>query len=140
VQILPRDLLGIPILTWAIAQRHLPARASDFINAPVIRLAVGSIEKLGLRRAAKGPRRMIEEDGRVPLFDIGTVAKIRDGSIEVRGAIERFTSDGVVFAVSGVEKFDSVILRRAFAPTCAGCCRMPGECLTTTVSHSRRVK
>jgi len=114
VQILPRDLLGIPILTWAIAQRYLPARVSDFINAPVIRLALGSIEKLGLRRAAKGPRRMIEEDGRVPLLDIGTVAKIRDGSIEVRDAIERFTPDGVDFTVSGAETFDSVILATGF--------------------------
>jgi len=34
VQILPRDLLGIPILTWSIAQRHLPASVVDFINAP----------------------------------------------------------------------------------------------------------
>ncbi len=73
VRILPRDLLGLPILTWAIAQRHLPARVTDAISAPVIRLAVGSIEKLGMKRAAKGPRRMVEEDGRVPLLDVGTV-------------------------------------------------------------------
>ncbi len=116
VQILPRDLLGFPILSWAIAQRFLPARVSDFINAPVIRLAVGSLEKLGLQRAAKGPRRMIEEDGRVPLLDIGTVAKIRDGSIRVRGAIARFTPDGVVFAGGAAERFDAVILATGFRP------------------------
>jgi cation diffusion facilitator CzcD-associated flavoprotein CzcO len=114
VQILPRDLLGIPILSWSIAQQHLPARFVDFINAPAIRLAVGSIEKLGLRRAAKGPRRMIEEDGRVPLLDVGTVAKIRDGSIKLRGAIDRFTSDGVVFSGSGAETYHAVILATGF--------------------------
>ena len=37
VQILPRELLGLPILTWAIAQARLPARVADFINAPAIR-------------------------------------------------------------------------------------------------------
>ena len=58
---------------------------TDFINAPVLRLAIGSIEKLGMTRAAKGPRRMIEEDGRVSLLDIGTVAQIRAGRIKVRG-------------------------------------------------------
>src|SRR5271166_7145329 len=42
VRIVPRDLLGLPILTWAIAQERLPARVVDFINAPAIRLAVGS--------------------------------------------------------------------------------------------------
>ena len=41
VQILPRELLGLPILTWAIAEARLPARVADFINAPAIRLAVG---------------------------------------------------------------------------------------------------
>jgi cation diffusion facilitator CzcD-associated flavoprotein CzcO len=114
VQILPRDLLGLPILTWAIAQRHLPAGFADLINAPMIRLAVGSIEKLGLQRAAKGPRRMIEEDGRVPLLDVGTLAKIRDGAIKVRASIERFAADGVRFVASGEEPFDGVILATGF--------------------------
>jgi cation diffusion facilitator CzcD-associated flavoprotein CzcO len=51
VQILPRDLLGIPILTWAIAQKSLPTGLVDFINAPMIHLAVGPIEP---RRVADG--------------------------------------------------------------------------------------
>ena len=39
VQILPRDLLGFPILSWAILYRRLPARLVDIINAPILRLA-----------------------------------------------------------------------------------------------------
>src|ERR1700710_3026824 len=116
VQILPRDLLGFPILSWAILYRRLPARLVDLINAPVLRLAVGNFEKLGLRRAAKGPRRMVEEDGRVPLIDIGTLAKIRDGSIGIRGGIDRFTSDSVVFTGARAEPFDAVILATGFRP------------------------
>jgi cation diffusion facilitator CzcD-associated flavoprotein CzcO len=116
VQIIPRDLLGFPILSWAILYRRLPARLVDFINAPVLRLAVGNFEKLGLRRAAKGPRQMVEEDGRVPLIDIGTLARIRDGSIKVRGGVDRFTADGVVFGDTGAEQFDAVILATGFRP------------------------
>jgi cation diffusion facilitator CzcD-associated flavoprotein CzcO len=116
VQILPRDLLGFPILSWAILYRRLPARLVDFINAPVLRLAVGNIERLGLRRAAKGPRQMVEEDGRVPLIDIGTLACIRDGSIRVRGGVDRFTPDGVVFTDGSAEPFDAVILATGFRP------------------------
>jgi len=116
VQVLPRDLLGLPILTWAILYQRLPARLVDLINAPILRLAVGSIERLGLRRAVKGPRQMVEEDGRVPLIDIGTLARIRDGSIRIRGAIDRFVSDGVAFADATVEKFDAVILATGFRP------------------------
>lgn len=116
VQILPRELFGLPILTWAIAQRHLPAVLADFINAPAIRLATGSITKLGLQRAAKGPRRMVEENGRVPLLDVGTLARIRDGSIRVDVGIERFTSSGVLFLDGKSGKFDAVILATGFRP------------------------
>jgi cation diffusion facilitator CzcD-associated flavoprotein CzcO len=116
VQIMPRDLLGFPILAWAILYRRLPARLVDFINAPILRLAVGSIEKLGLRRAAKGPRQMVEEDGRVPLIDIGTLDKIRDGSIRIRGGIDYLTHDGAVFTDGASQKFDAVILATGFRP------------------------
>lgn len=116
VQILPRELLGLPILTWAIAQARLPARVADFINAPAIRLAIGSLKKLGLKAPVKGPRRMIEEDHRVPLLDVGTLARIREGSIAVRGGIERFTRDGVAFVGSPAEPFDDVILATGFRP------------------------
>jgi cation diffusion facilitator CzcD-associated flavoprotein CzcO len=114
VQIIPRDLLGFPILSWAILQQPLPARLVDALNAPILRLAVGSIEKLGLQRAARGPRQMIEESGRVPLIDIGTLARIRDGSIKIRGGIDRMTGDGVVFANAAEEKFDAIVLATGF--------------------------
>src|ERR1700730_2841731 len=116
VQILPRDLLGFPILAWAILYQRLPARLVDLINAPILRLAIGQIEKLGLRRAAKGPRQMVEEDGRVPLIDVGTLDKIRDGSIRICGGIDRLTPDRVVFADATSEEFGAIILATGFRP------------------------
>jgi hypothetical protein len=99
-----------------ILYRHLPARLVDFINAPVLRLVLGNFEKLGLRRAAKGPRQMVEENGHVPLIDIGTLAKIRDGRIRVRGGIDRVTADGVVFSDGRQEAFDAIVLATGFHP------------------------
>ena len=116
VQIIPRDLLGFPIMSWAILYQHLPARLVDVINGPVLRLALGDFEKLGLRRAAKGPRQMVEDDGRVPLIDIGTLARIRDGSIKIRGGIDRFTTDSVVFLDGTTERIGAVILATGFRP------------------------
>jgi cation diffusion facilitator CzcD-associated flavoprotein CzcO len=116
VQILPRDLLGFPILAWAILYQRLPTWLVDLINAPILRLAVGPIEKLGLRRAAKGPRQMVEEDGRVPLIDIGTLDKIRDGSIRICCGIDRLTPGGVVLADGECKKFDAIILATGFRP------------------------
>jgi cation diffusion facilitator CzcD-associated flavoprotein CzcO len=116
VQILPRDLLGLPITAWAIFYERWPARLVDFINAPILRLAVGPIEPFGLRRSAKGPRRMVEEDGRAPVIDVGALARIRNGTIKKRGGIDRLTSDGVVFSNSTGERFDAIILATGFRP------------------------
>ena len=116
VQLLPRDLLGLPILTWAIFYRrlHFPPRAADLIKAPILRLALGSFEKLGLRRASKGPIQMVAEDGRVPMIDIRALGRIRDGSIKVRGGIDRFVPEGVAFADGGIEAFDAIVLATGF--------------------------
>jgi cation diffusion facilitator CzcD-associated flavoprotein CzcO len=116
VNILPRDLLGLPIQIWAIAQSRLPARIVDAINAPFLRLAIGPIETLGLTRPAKGPVQMIEEDGRAPLLDFGTVAQIRAGRIRVRGDIASFKRNSIVFARSPPEDIDAVILATGFRP------------------------
>lgn len=116
VQILPRELFGLPTITWAIFYKYMPARLVDWINAPILRFRLGRIEDLGLQLSAKGPRRMVEEDDRVPLFDIGTLDRIRAGAIGVRGAIARFTPEGVVFADGRAEPFDAVILATGFRP------------------------
>jgi cation diffusion facilitator CzcD-associated flavoprotein CzcO len=116
VCILPRDLFGVPILALAIAQRQLPARVADAINAPVIRMAVGPIAPLGLQLAAKGPRQMIEEDGRIPLLDFGTLAMIRAGRIEVRPGISVFSRETVTFADGRVGPYGAVILATGYRP------------------------
>jgi cation diffusion facilitator CzcD-associated flavoprotein CzcO len=116
VCVLPRDFLGIPIVDLAIAQRFLPAGMVDALNAPLLRLVVGSMESLGMKQADKGPVRMIKEEGRVPVLDVGAVAKIREGKIKIRPAIAAFAADGVQFADAKREGFDSVILATGFRP------------------------
>ena len=66
--------------------------------------------------ASKGPYRMIEEDHRVSLLDVGTLARIRDDAIKVHGGIQRFTPDSVVFADTPAEPFNGVILATGFRP------------------------
>ncbi len=116
VSIVPRDLLGIPIQTLTIAQSRLPARLADTLNAPVLRLAIGDIETLGLRRSVKGPRRTVEEDGRIPLLDIGTLAMIRAGRIAVRPDVAEVSQGAVRFADGRKETFDAIVLATGFRP------------------------
>ena len=115
LQIIPRDLLGLPIITWALLYRHLPARIVDCLNAPILRVALGDIERLGLTRAVKGPRQAVEEDGRVPVIDIGTLARIRDGTIAVRPGISIIGPQTVTFQGGRRETFDSIVLATGYS-------------------------
>jgi cation diffusion facilitator CzcD-associated flavoprotein CzcO len=116
VNVVPRELFGLPILVFPIAEQWLPARVADTINAPLLRFAIGSIEKLGLKRSPKGPLQSIEADGRVPIIDVGTLDAIRDGRIKLRGDVASFAPESVAFKQSPAERFDAIILATGFRP------------------------
>jgi cation diffusion facilitator CzcD-associated flavoprotein CzcO len=116
VNIVPRELLGLPILVYPAAEQWLPPRLADRINAPLLRFAIGSIETLGLRRSAKGPIQSIAEDGRAPLIEVGALDAIRDGRIKIRGDVASFAPDSVVFQQSPAERFDAIVLATGFRP------------------------
>ena len=106
----------MPILFFPAAEQWLPPRVADFLNAPLLRFAIGSIEKLGLKRSSKGPIQSIAEDGRVPLIDVGTLDAMRDGRIKLRGDVARFARESVAFKQSPAEPFDAAILATGFRP------------------------
>jgi cation diffusion facilitator CzcD-associated flavoprotein CzcO len=114
VQVTPLTILGIPMATLGLFQRKIPARLADLVNVPLVVLMTGNLEKVGLHRLRKGPRRQIEEDNRVPIIDVGAMAKIRAGAIKVRGGLTRFTELGAVFQASPAEAFDAVIFATGF--------------------------
>jgi indole-3-pyruvate monooxygenase len=117
VNVIPRDVLGVAILTIAIPLEKLPTRLADALAFPVVRLALGNLDRVDLQKAPEGPFGQIERRGRLPLIDVGTIALIRKGAIEVRPGIERFDGQGVVF-IDGVRKrYDAVVLATGYRPT-----------------------
>ena len=117
VNVVPRDLFGIPILTLAILQRSLPYKLVDALNAPILRLAIGDLEPFGLRRPAKGPMTQVAEDGKIPLLDIGTVDRIRRGLITVRPGIARITGADVHFDDGTRAPFDVIVQATVYRPS-----------------------
>jgi indole-3-pyruvate monooxygenase len=109
VNVVPRDLLGIPILAVAILLQKLPTRLADALAAPMVRLAFGDLARLGLRKAPDGPFAQIRRRGRIPLVDVGTIDLIREGHIEVRPGVERFAGQEVVFTDGTRQRYDAVI-------------------------------
>lgn len=113
---LPRDLLGVPIVALAVAESPLPPWLADTLNAPVLRAAMGNLERCGLNRPRNGPLAEIRSKGRVPLIDVGTVKLIRQGTIAVFPGVAEFTEKGVVFTDGRQEDFDAVILATGYRP------------------------
>ena len=60
VNVVPRDILGLPILTIAIPLSRLPPRLADALVAPILRAYYPVYGRLGLRKAAAG-RTTLEE-------------------------------------------------------------------------------
>lgn len=117
VNVVPRDVLGlVPVLQLGIAMRRLPPRVADALAAPVVRVSVGDIRSVGLRKLPYGPNTQIAVDRTVPVLDIGTMAHIRAGRIRVHGDVERFTTDGVVFTDGESLAVDAVVLATGFRP------------------------
>ena len=116
VNVIPRDLFGIPILSIGILQSRLPAKLADAINAPILHFAIGDITKYGLRKLPYGPITQIRNNAHIPLIDVGTIKLIKDGHLAVYPGVEEFTRDGVKFTDGKQATFDSVILATGYRP------------------------
>ncbi|MDM9629052.1 NAD(P)/FAD-dependent oxidoreductase [Rhizobium sp. S152] len=120
VNVVPRELLGIPSATIAIAQRYLPSRVADGLNAPLLRLRYSDLAFLGLRLADKGPLRTMVERGRTPLIDIGTIAAIRKGDIRVFPGISSVAGSTVQFENGQSFECDAIVLATGYVPALSG--------------------
>ena len=116
VNVIPRELFGLPILSIGIAQQRTPARISDRLNAPILRAVIGDFTKHGLRKLPYGPATQIRKHHTIPLIDIGTIDLIKSGAITVRPGIETFTTTGVTFTDGTHVDADVVVLATGYRP------------------------
>jgi len=114
VNLLPKELFGIPVTSLGGLRRVLPYRWVDAMTAPLLRLVLGRPEAFGLRKAAKGPTAQVVEDGRIPLIDTGVLAEIRAGRIAVRPAIAGADGLQMRFEGGGAGEYDAVVLATGY--------------------------
>jgi indole-3-pyruvate monooxygenase len=89
VNVIPRDIVGIPVLELSLLLSRLPPRLADRISAPLVQGVIGDVARLGLERMPYGPIVQIVKDGKAPVLDIGIVRLIRDGRVRVFGGADR---------------------------------------------------
>ncbi|VTU13055.1 putative oxidoreductase CzcO [Variovorax sp. SRS16] len=116
VHVVPRDLLGVSTQQIGVLLSVLPLGLRDAIVAAVMRMAVGDLSQWGVVRPRTGLNRMIEESGRIPLLDIGTIAMIKAERIRVRPAVDEVLADGVRFADGAVHPFEAIVLATGYTP------------------------
>lgn len=106
--VVPLQILGVPIqyLAWVI--RTLPRPAREVI--------VGAMRKVTELRNGPPvlPRPTVGPLDAIPLIGFRLVDAIRNGSVKLRGGVERFTATGVAFADGTEEPFDVVLLATGF--------------------------
>jgi len=114
VNVIPRDIFGFPALEVGKLTSFLPAKVRDKINAPLLKLLVGDIRKLGLKKAAYGPLEQIQKYRRIPLLDIGTLKLIRQGHLKVFGDIQRIDGNTIYFEDNKQWEADAIILATGY--------------------------
>lgn len=118
VNVIPRDLLGIPILGIGIVMDYLPPRLADLLAMPLLRLTVGDITKYGLQKLPYGPNVQIRRDKKIPVLDTGILELMKDKirPMLIYPDIERFELDKIVFSDGRIVAFDTVILATGYRP------------------------
>ena len=109
VNIVPRDIMGIPVLQLSLAMKSLPPKIADALNAPLIRWLVGDIKKMGLKKLPYGPLVQIQKDGISPVLDIGTVKLIREGHVKIYAGIDHIDHETVHFTDGRTGQFDAIV-------------------------------
>jgi len=97
VNIVSRDIAGIPILEISHLLSHLPPGIADALTVPIRQLLFGDIDKLGLTKMKYGPFQQIKKDRTAPVLDIGTIKHIRAGHIKICSEIDFVKGNEVRF-------------------------------------------
>lgn len=109
VNVVPRDIFGIPILQVSLWMRWMKPALADKLNAPLLRLLVGDLEKLGLRKKSIGPLAQIAAEGKAPVLDIGTIDLIKKGKLSVYPGILDINGPQVDFSDGRSAQFDVIV-------------------------------
>ncbi|MEP6947674.1 MAG: NAD(P)/FAD-dependent oxidoreductase [Ginsengibacter sp.] len=116
VNVIPRDVLGMPVLELSLLMNRLPPRVADTISAPLVRLLIGDLTKLGLKKMPYGPLEQIRRDGNAPVLDIGTIQHIRKGHIKIYEDIDYIEGKTIHFKDGKKEIFSAIIAGIGYCP------------------------
>lgn len=98
VNLVPRELAGMPMTVFARLGEILPDRLGDWVGVLAQRATFGDLSRYGMPRAPYGISTELRVKGLGPVMDRGFVAALKEERIELVAAVERFDGTEVVLA------------------------------------------
>ncbi len=127
MNVVPRDIFGLPIVEVSAVLGIFPPRVADAISAPLLSLVVGNLGKLGLKKKPYGPLEQIRRDQRSPILDIGTIGHIRAGHLRLVDNIDHIEGSMVYFESGRTAAFDAIIAAIGYERDYAGIVEMDSK-------------
>ena len=113
-QILRRATLGIPAQLVGIAIRYVPPSWVDPISMAQRRISIPDLSRRGLPRPDVGVRTTFITKHTTPILDVGIVAAVQRGTVEVVAGVEGFDGADVLLADGSRIAPDAVIAATGF--------------------------
>jgi putative flavoprotein involved in K+ transport len=104
----------IPTQLLAIVLGRLPLPVSDALARATARITVGDLTRHGLPAPERGIYTQIIRDRQIPILDVGLVAALRKGRVEVVPAVEGFDGAAVLLSGGGRIEPEVVVLATGF--------------------------
>ena len=114
VNIVHRDVLGRATQQTSMLLARLPRALGDRIAAWLCDITVGDLGRYGLQRSTVSPLRQLREQGRTPVIDVGTLARIKSGEIAVYPGLRRLVAGAAEFSDGRSASFDVVVLATGY--------------------------
>ncbi|KAA3611633.1 MAG: NAD(P)/FAD-dependent oxidoreductase [Planctomycetota bacterium] len=129
VNIVPKELFGLPLLAWSIPLSKIPPRLADALTWLPRRLRMGSPTQYGLPAAPFGPMTQVARFQRIPMIDVGVLAPMRRREIQVYPDILRLHPGEVEFQDGRRQPFDAVIAATGYRPALGEFLQAPAKVL-----------
>jgi cation diffusion facilitator CzcD-associated flavoprotein CzcO len=112
--VIGRTIRGIPVQYFSLVGRRLPTSSRDRTFRLLSRLSVG--DAAGIPRPAFGGASQFDRTHTTPLIDVGTVAAVRRGDIEVVRDVSSLDGSTVHFSDGHERTVDAIVLATGYRP------------------------
>lgn len=108
--VVPRDPFGQPVQKTGMLLSNLPVRIADRLARLTAWLVLGDLARYGYPQPGWWPY----SSRRAPVIDVGFVAALKRGAIQLRPALARLAATEAIFVDGRVEPFDAIVMATGF--------------------------